>query len=220
MRLLLIEDDPMIGDAMRRGLWDEGFIVDWIDDGDAAIVACCETSFDAAILDLGLPKRDGLKVLAELRKQGNTLPVIVVTARESVADRIQGLNTGADDYVCKPFDFNELVARLRALIRRRAGQATPMLQHRELSLNAATRRAVFKGQLLTLSTKEFSLLEILLQRPGIVLTRAQIRDKLYGWDEDVGSNTVEVFIHALRRKLGHDFIQNVRGVGYVIPEVA
>ncbi|HEY2139110.1 MAG TPA: response regulator transcription factor, partial [Chthoniobacterales bacterium] len=180
MKILLVEDDRMIGWGLRRGLLDEGFAVDWLDDGDEAVVVCSEHSYDAAILDLGLPNRDGLKVLAELRHQGNTLPIVVVTARETVADRIKGLNAGADDYVCKPFDFDELVARLRAVMRRRAGLASAVLEYREISLNPTTRRVAYKGQLLGLSAKEFSLLEILLQRPGVVLTRNQLRDKLYG----------------------------------------
>ena len=161
MKILLVEDDRMIGWGLRRGLLDEGFTVDWLDDGDAAVVVCSEHSYDAAILDLGLPNRDGLKVLAELRHQGNTLPIVVLTARETVADRIKGLNAGADDYVCKPFDFDELVARLRAVMRRRAGLVSPVLEYRDVSLNPTTRRVAFKGQLLGLSAKEFSLLEAL-----------------------------------------------------------
>ena len=207
----------MIGWALHRGLTEEGFTVDWLDDGDASVVACSERDYDVAILDLGLPSRDGLQVLAELRRMGNTLPVIVVTARETVADRIKGLNAGADDYLCKPFDFDELLARLRAVLRRRAGRPATILEHRDLTLNAATRQVVHQGRLLNVSAKEFALLEILLQRPGIVISRAQLHDKLYGWDQEVESNTVEVFIHSLRRKLGHEFIENVRSVGYRIP---
>jgi len=217
MKLLLIEDDRMIGWSLHRGLTDEGFAVDWLDDGDAFLVACSERRYDAAILDLGLPNRDGLQVLAELRRQGNTLPVIVVTARESVADRIKGLNTGADDYLCKPFDLDELVARLHAVLRRRVAQPAATLEHRDVTLNVTTRRVVHRGRLLNFSAKEFTLLEILLQRPGVVITRSQLHDKLYGWDQDVESNTIEVYIHSLRRKLGHDFIENVRSVGYRIP---
>jgi two-component system, OmpR family, response regulator QseB len=218
MKVLLIEDDRMIGWSLRRGLVDEGFTVDWLDDGDAAVVICAEQSYDVAILDLGLPSRDGLKVLAELRHQGNSLPVVIVTARETVPDRIKGLNAGADDYLCKPFDFDELVARLHAVMRRRAGLASAVLEYRDLSLNPTTRRVVHQGRQIVLSSKEFSLLEALLQRPGPVLTRNQLRDKLYGWDgDDVGSNTVEVFIHSLRRKIGYDYIENVRNVGYRIP---
>jgi two-component system, OmpR family, response regulator len=217
MQILLIEDDRMIGWALSRGLTDEGFGVDWLDDGDAAVIACSERSYDAAILDLGLPNRDGLQVLAELRSQGNTLPIVVLTARDSVAERIKGLDAGADDYLCKPFDFDELVARMRAVLRRRAGQAVPILSYRDLTLNPTTRRVAYKGDLLNLSAKEFALLEILLQRPGVVITPAQLRDKLYGWEKDVESNTVEVYIHSLRRKLGHEYIENVRSVGYRMP---
>jgi two-component system, OmpR family, response regulator QseB len=217
MKILLVEDDRMIGWSLRRGLTDEGFAVDWLDDGDAAAVICAEQSYDAAILDLGLPGRDGLKVLAELRHQGNSLPVVILTAREAVSDRIKGLNAGADDYLCKPFDFDELVARLRAVMRRRAGVVTAVLEYRDLSLNPNTRKVAHQGRQVVLSAKEFSLLEALLQRPGTVLTRDQLRDKLYGWDGDVGSNTVEVFIHSLRRKIGYDYIENVRSVGYRMP---
>jgi two-component system response regulator QseB len=217
MKLLLIEDDRMIGWALNRGLVDEGFSVDWLDDGDAAVVACSERRYDAAILDLGLPGRDGMQVLAQLRRLGNTLPIVVVTARESVADRIKGLDAGADDYVCKPFDFDELVARLRAVLRRRAGPVVTFLEHGDVTLNVATRQVAYRGQLLNLSAKEFALLEILMQRPGIVFTRAQLHEKLYGWDDKVASNTVEVYIHSLRRKLGQSFIENVRSVGYRLP---
>jgi two-component system, OmpR family, response regulator QseB len=217
MKILLIEDDRMIGWSLRRGLSDEGFTVDWLDDGDAAVVTCAEQSYDAAILDLGLPNRDGLKVLAELRHQGNSLPVVILTARQTVPDRIKGLNAGADDYLCKPFDFDELVARLRAVMRRRAGVVAAVLEYRDLSLNPTTRKVAHQGRQIVLSAKEFALLEALLQRPGMVLTRDQLRDKLYGWDSDVGSNTVEVFIHSLRRKIGYDYIENVRSVGYRIP---
>jgi two-component system response regulator QseB len=202
---------------LRRGLVDEGFTVDWLDDGDAAVVICAEQSYDVAILDLGLPSRDGLKVLAELRHQGNSLPVIIVTARETVPDRIKGLNAGADDYLCKPFDFDELVARLHAVMRRRAAHVSAVLEYRDLILNPITRQVVHQGRQIDLSSKEFSLLEALLQRPGAVLTRNQLRDKLYGWDGDVGSNTVEVFIHSLRRKIGYEYIENVRNVGYRMP---
>jgi two-component system response regulator QseB len=172
----------------------------------------CNHSDDRGTRCLGLRNRDGLKVLAELPHQGNSLPVVILTARETVADRIKGLNASADDFVCKPFDFDELVARLRAVMRRRAGLACAVLEYRDVSLNPTTRRVAYKGRLLGLSAKEFALLELLLQRPGVVLTRHQLRDKLYGWDDEVGSNTVEVFIHSLRRKLGHDYIENCSGL--------
>lgn len=217
MRLMLIEDDRMIGWALHRGLTEEGFTVDWLDDGEAALVACMEQQYDAAILDLGLPNCDGMRVLAEMRRLGNMLPVVVVTARESVSDRIKGLDAGADDYICKPFDFDELLARLRAVLRRRAGPAVSILEHRGLKLNLATRQVTYQGQLLSLPAKELAVLEMLMQKPGIVCTRAQLRDKLYGWDQKIESNTVEVYVHSLRRKLGQTFIENVRSVGYRIP---
>lgn len=217
MKLLLIEDDRMIGWALNQCLIDEGFSVDWIDDGEAAVVACSERAYDAAVLDLGLPGRDGIQVLLQLRRLGNLMPIVVVTARESVADRIKGLDAGADDYICKPFDFDELVARLRAVLRRRGGPAATVLEHRNVTLNTVTRQAAYRGQLLNLSTKELAVLEILMQQPGIVFTRAQLHNKLYGWDQKVTSNTVEVYIHSLRRKLGPSFIENVRSVGYRIP---
>lgn len=218
MRLLLIEDDPMIGRAIRRGLGDEGFGVDWVQDGAAAEAACREPGYDAAILDLGLPGRDGLQLLQQLRREGSTLPVIVVTARDAVPDRIRGLDHGADDYLGKPFDLNELAARVRALIRRRSGRAAPLIEHAGVVLNPATREASFRGTPLELSVREFAVLEILLSRPGVILSRTQIEDKLYGWGGRIGSNAVEVHIHLLRRKLGQGFIRNVRGVGYSVPE--
>jgi two-component system response regulator QseB len=216
MKLLLIEDDRMIGWALNRGLTDEGFSVDWIDDGEAAVIASSERSYDAAILDLGLPGRDGMEVLQQLRRLGSMLPIVVVTARESVADRIKGLDAGADDYICKPFDFEELVARLRAVLRRRASSAATVLTHGNLTLNLVTRKAACRGRPLNLSAKEFALLQILMQHPGTAFTRAQLHDQLYGPVPKVASNTVEVYIHALRRKLGPTFIENVRNVGYRI----
>ncbi len=217
MRLLLIEDDPMIGRAIRRGLGDEGFGVDWVQDGTAAEAACRQPGYDAAILDLGLPGKDGLQLLQQIRRDGSTLPVIVVTARDAVPDRIRGLDCGADDYLGKPFDLNELAARVRALIRRRSGRAAPQLEHAGVMLDPATREASLRGKPLNLSAREFAVLEILLSRPGVILSRAQIEDKLYGWGGQIGSNAVEVHIHLLRRKLGQDFIRNVRGVGYTVP---
>ncbi|MDE0853609.1 MAG: response regulator transcription factor [Nevskia sp.] len=220
MRLLLIEDDRMIGAAVQRGLREEGFSVDWIDNGVAAETACREPGYDAAVLDLGLPDKDGLSLLSVMRRAGNALPVIVLTARDTVSERIRGLDSGADDYLGKPFDLNELAARVRALVRRRSGRATPLIEHAGLQLNPATREVRLHGEPLALSAREFALLEILAARPGNVLSRGQIEDKLYGWGEEIGSNTVEVYIHLLRRKLGHDFIRNVRGVGYMIPAVS
>lgn len=218
MRLLLVEDDAMIGRAMRQGLGDAGFVVDWVTDGRAAELALANGVYDLALLDLGLPGKDGMALLRELRRRRDPVPVLVVTARDAVADRIAGLNEGADDYVLKPFDLDELVARVRALLRRRAGGAGPMLECGGLVLDPVRREVRLRGGPVTLSAKEFALLETLMQRPGAVLSREQLEDALYGWEREVGSNAVEVHLHNLRRKLGADVIRNVRGVGYkVVP---
>lgn len=220
MRVLFAEDDPMIGASVRQGLRQDGFAVDWVEDGRAAELALAECVHDAIVLDLGLPKRTGLDVLGSMRRRGDVRPVLILTARDAVADRVAGLDAGADDYVVKPFDLNELSARLRALLRRGSGRAAPLIAHGELELNPATREASFKGEPLPLSAREFALLEALLSRPGAILSRAQLEDKLYGWSDPVESNAVEVHIHALRRKLGADFIRNVRGVGWMVPRCA
>jgi two-component system, OmpR family, response regulator QseB len=216
MRLLLVEDDTMIGESIHQGLRQDGFAVDWVRDGPAAELAVANDVYDLVILDLGLPRKDGLEVLASLRRKGNTVPVLILTARDAVPDRIKGLNSGADDYVVKPFDLDELGARIRALLRRRAGRADPVIEHGGLTVNASTRQATFRGQALALSAREFAVIEALLERPGAILSRAQLEERLYGWDEEVGSNAVEVYIHSLRKKLGADFIRNVRGVGYMV----
>ncbi|HSE02100.1 MAG TPA: response regulator [Burkholderiales bacterium] len=214
MRLLLVEDDSMIGEGVRKGLRQDGFTVDWVREGPAAELAAANDVYDLIVLDLGLPRKDGLDVLAALRRQGNSVPVLILTARDAVADRIKGLDAGADDYVLKPFDLDELAARIRALLRRRAGRADAVIEHGELTLNMSTREARHRGKEVALSAREFALLEALLERPGAILSRAQLEERLYGWGEEVESNTVEVYIHSLRRKLGADFIRNVRGVGY------
>jgi len=211
MRLLLVEDDTMIGRAMRQGLADAGFSVDWVMEGHAAERALANGVYDLAVLDLGLPGQDGMAVLKGLRTRGNAVPVLIVTARDAVADRIAGLNAGADDYVLKPFDLDELIARVRALLRRHAGGGSPLLQCGELILDP-----VRKQVNVNLSAREFALLETLMQRPGAVLSRAQLEDSIYGWAEEIGSNAVEVYLHKLRRKLGADTIRNVRGVGYKV----
>jgi len=218
MRLLLVEDDPMIGESVRKGLRQDGFAVDWVRDGQAAELAIANDVYDLVVLDLGLPRKDGLEVLASVRRKGNTVPVLVLTARDAIPDRIKGLDSGADDYVVKPFDLEELGARIRALLRRRAGRAAPVLEHRELTVNPSTHQATFRGRDLALSAREFAVLEALVERPGAILSRAQLEERLYGWGEEVESNAVEVYIHSLRRKLGADFIRNVRGVGYMIPK--
>lgn len=206
----------MIGASVQQGLRQDGFAVDWVEDGRTAELALAERVHDAIVLDLGLPRRTGLEVLGAMRRRGDLRPVLILTARDAVTDRVAGLDAGADDYVVKPFDLNELSARLRALMRRGSGRAGPLLAHGELELNPATHEASFKGEPLTLSPREFALLEALLTRPGAILSRGQLEDKLYGWNEPVESNAVEVHIHALRRKLGAEFIRNVRGVGWTV----
>ena len=218
MRILIVEDDPMIGASIRTGLRQEGYTVDWVRDGDAADLATTTNDYDAILLDLGLPGKSGLELLAQWRRQQNTLPILIIAARDAVADRIAGLDTGADDYLVKPFDLNELAARLRALLRRRAGGATPVIEHGPLVLDPATHEVRLHGDAIKLSGREFALLHALLQDPGVPLSRSQLEDRLYGWDEEIGSNAVEVHIHALRRKIGSDLIRNVRGVGYMVPK--
>ena len=222
MRLLLVEDDAMIGESVRLGLRRDGFTVDWVQDGRAAELALANVAagavYDLLLLDLGLPRKEGLEVLKTLRRNGNRMPVLILTARDSVADRVKGLDAGADDYLVKPFDLDELSARIRALLRRQSGRAEPVIQFAGLTLDPATREVTFQGRSLALSAREFALLREFLDRPGAVLSREQLEEKLYGWDEEVESNTVEVYIHSLRKKLGQDFIKNIRGVGYMVPK--
>ena len=217
MRILLVEDDAMIGEGVRKGLRQDGFAVDWVTDGVAAELALGNGVYDLMLLDLGLPRKGGLDVLRQLRARGNDLPVLAVTARDAVPDRIAGLDAGADDYVIKPFDLDELGARIRAVMRRRAGRAETILRHGDITFNPATREVTRDGAPVALSARELALLEALLDRPGAVLSRTQLEEKVYGWAEEVESNTVEVYIHALRKKLGADLIRNVRGVGYMVP---
>ncbi|MEO8132744.1 MAG: response regulator [Betaproteobacteria bacterium] len=214
MRLLLVEDDPMVGESVRQGLRQDGFAVDWVTDGRAAELALDNGVYDLLLLDLGLPRKEGLAVLTTLRRRGNRIPVLIVTARDAVADRVAGLDAGADDYLVKPFDLDELAARIRALLRRQSGRAQPLVQVGRLTLDPATREVTFGGQPVALSGREFALLEALVDRPGAVYSREQLEEKLYGWDREVESNAVEVHIHGLRKKLDPDFIKNVRGVGY------
>jgi two-component system OmpR family response regulator/two-component system response regulator QseB len=220
MRLLLVEDDRMIGDSLRLALRQEGHAVDWVYDAAAANAALAAERFDLVLLDLGLPDAakhgDGLAVLRALRARQDATPVIVLTARDGVGDRVAGLDAGADDYLVKPFELDELNARIRAVLRRHAGRGEPVLEHGELRLDPATRQVTLKGEPVLLSAREFALLEALLQRPGAILSRAQIEDRVYGWGEAVESNAISVYVHQLRRKLGADLIRNVRGVGYYI----
>jgi two-component system, OmpR family, response regulator QseB len=218
MRILLIEDDAMIGRAVRQGLANAGFTVDWVTDGLAAEFSLAHGVYDLAILDLGLPKKDGRAVLESLRRMGNAMPVLIATARDRVEDRVAGLNAGADDYLLKPFDLDELVARVRALLRRGSGQTGPQLRIGDLTLDSARKEATLGGQPVELSAKEFAVLEALMQRPGAVLSRAKLEESVYGWGEEVASNAIEVHLHNLRRKLGSPRIVNVRGVGYRMSE--
>jgi two-component system response regulator QseB len=220
VRLLLVEDDSMIGEAVVEALRGEGHAVDWAQDGPGGARALAAGApYALLLLDLGLPGRDGLALLADLRSRGDRLPVLVITARDTVADRIAGLDAGADDYLVKPFDLDERLARVRALLRRAAGRAEPQLVHGRLRLDPASHAAWLGEQPLQLSAREFALLQALLERPDAVLSRAQLEERLYGWDEPVGSNAVEVHIHHLRRKLGERAIRNVRGDGYTLGEM-
>ena len=218
MRLLLVEDDAMIGEAVRAGLRQEGFTVDWVRAAEAGDAALKAEAYALLLLDLGLPRKSGLDWLGELRRRGERLPVLILTARDAVVDRVSGLDSGADDYLVKPFDLDELSARVRALLRRQAGRAEPTLRHGELTLNPATHEATYKGEPIALSAREFALLAALLERPGAILSRAQLEQRLYGWGEEVESNAVEVHIHNLRKKLGAGFIRNLRGLGYSVPK--
>jgi two-component system response regulator QseB len=214
VRLLLVEDDPMIGEAIRAGLKREGFVVDWVHEAGAAARVLGSEPFGVVLLDLGLPGSDGLQLLKTLRARGEMLPVLIITARDAVSDRVQGLDAGADDYLIKPFDLDELAARIRALLRRKSGRAASAIEHLGVVLDPATHRVTQQGAEIALAPREFALLQLLMERPGTILSRAQIEERLYGWGEEVESNAVEVHIHGLRRKLGAQFILTVRGVGY------
>jgi two-component system response regulator QseB len=216
MRLLLAEDDPMIGASVVRGLKQDGFTVDWVHDGKAAETALAQSVHDLLLLDLGLPRRDGLAVLTAMRKRGDARPVLILTARDALADRVAGLDAGADDYLVKPFELDELAARIRALSRRHAGRAEPVVAWGRIELRPASREVRVDGEPVALSLREYALLEALLARPGAILSRAQLEEKLYGWNEEIESNAVEVHLHGLRRKVGADAIRNVRGVGWMM----
>jgi two-component system OmpR family response regulator/two-component system response regulator QseB len=216
MRVLLVEDDRMIGDALRLALRHEGWAVDWVRDGEAARQTLATEAFELVLLDLGLPGLDGLAVLRDLRARHDRTPVIVLTARDALADRVAGLDSGADDYVVKPVEVEELSARMRAVLRRHTGRAEPALSCGDVTLDPATKQVMCKGEPVLLSAREYALLEALMLRPGAILSRAQLEDRLYGWGDAVESNAISVYIHQLRRKLGPDFIRNIRGVGYFV----
>jgi DNA-binding response OmpR family regulator len=218
VRILVVEDDLLLGDGIKAGLKLADYAVDWVRDGEAALLALLDHTYDACVLDLGLPRRSGLAVLGELRGSGNRLPVLILTARDTSADKIAGLDAGADDYLTKPFDLPELQARLRAIIRRSSGDAKPTLEHAGVVLEPAAKRVAFNGQPVPLSAREYALLHDLLRHKSQVRTRAQLEESLYAWGEETGSNTVEVYVHHLRKKFGGDFICTIRGLGYQLGE--
>lgn len=218
MRLLLVEDDTMIGEVVLDLLRAEHYAVDWVKDGDMADTALQTQTYDLVLLDLGLPRKDGLDVLRSMRSRKDRTPVLVATARDAVDQRIAGLDAGADDYVLKPYDVDELMARIRALLRRAAGRADSLFEYKNISINPTTREALVDGVAAALSAREWAVLEALIARPGALLSRAQLEEKLYSWRDEVSSNAVEVYIHGLRKKLGSELIQNVRGVGYMVPK--
>lgn len=216
MRVLLVEDDRMIGEAIESALQDATYAVDWVRDGLAALIACETQNYDVMLLDLGLPKKDGLQVLNNIRAKGNLISVLIITARDALEDRIKGLDAGADDYVVKPFEMAELLARMRAVLRRKGGVAGPMMDNGMISLDPITREAAVNGISVRLSAREFSLLHTLMIRPGAILSRSDLEDRVYGWNEEIESNAIEFLIHALRKKLGSQSIKNVRGVGWMV----
>ena len=219
MRILLAEDDELLGVGLRAGLQQQGFEVDWVRDGQAALRELLALDYEAAVLDLGLPRMDGMEVLQALRQQGRSTPVLVLTARDAVQSRIQGLDTGADDYVVKPVDLHELAARLRALVRRSSGQASNMLRAGDVVLDPSAHKVTLAGKPVDLAQREYDLLHALMRNAGRVMSREQLEEKIYPWGTEVASNAVEVHVYHLRRKLGSELIETVRGVGYLLPEV-
>jgi two-component system, OmpR family, response regulator len=219
MRVLVAEDDPMIGRAVLTGLRASGYATDWVCDGVEAGLALSGGGYDAALLDLGLPRRDGLEILKALRREQKDLPVLIITARDALQDRIAGLDSGADDYLVKPFSLDELLARMRAVIRRRAGRASPEIRYGALLVDPVRRMVSFRDRPVELSAREFALLEALLQEPGAVVSRSRLEEAVYGWGEEVESNSVEVHLHNLRRKLAPELIRNLRGVGYRVTRI-
>ncbi len=220
MRVLLVEDDALLGDGLRAGLTQDGYTVDWLRDGNSAEAALRSETYDLAVLDINLPGRSGLQLLKGLRGSGSTLPVLLLTARDTVADRVAGLDSGADDYLVKPFDLDELLARLRALLRRHSGRATPELHHGDLLLDPAAHSVTLAGTPVEISPREFAVLQLLLENRGKVLSRSRLEEGLYSWQSEVESNAVEVYIHHLRKKLGQSLIRTIRGAGYIIDKAS
>lgn len=220
MRILLVEDDALLGDGLRAGLMLDGYGVDWARDGEAARLAWLAEDYDACVLDLGLPRRDGLSVLKEARARGKRTPVLILTARDTTADKVAGLDAGADDYLLKPFELEELQARLRALLRRASGASAPLLRHGDLALDPAARRVTLSDVPLNLSAREYALLHDFITHKGHIRSRQELETSLYAWGEEVESNTVEVYIHHLRKKIGAEMIRTVRGLGYVLGDGA
>lgn len=220
MRVLLVEDDAMIGEAAGHALKDASYAVDWVRDGPSALTAVATQSYAIVLLDLGLPGKDGIEVLRQLRARNNPIPVLIITARDGLDDRILGLDAGADDYVLKPFAMRELLARMRAVVRRKGAGSSPVLGNGTLLLDPASHEVTQAGESIRLSAREFSLLQAFLVRPGAILSRTELEDRLYGWGDEVESNAVEFLIHSLRKKLGNSTIKNVRGVGWMVSKGA
>lgn len=214
MRLLLVEDDRMIGESLQKALNQSGYAVDWVKDGDTAELSLKTHTYDLVLLDLGLPKKSGIEVLKKMRSQKNNVPVLILTARDTVSDKVIGLDAGADDYLIKPFELAEVEARIRALIRRRDGRATTLMVAGNITLNPVTYEITIGKETLLLAAREYALMQALMERPGAVLSVSELESRLYGWNEEVESNAIEVHIYQLRKKLGKDCIRNVRGVGY------
>lgn len=220
MRILLVEDDALLGDATMLALRQRGHAVDWMTNADDGEAACLTSAFDAILLDIGLPGRSGLDLLRHLRSHHNHTPVLILTARDRVEQRVEGLDAGADDYLTKPFDISEVDARLRALVRRRSGQASPVLTVGAVTLDPAARCVMLEGKPVALSAREFAVLHLLMERPGHMFDRVTIEERLYDWDSSVESNAVEVYVSRLRKKFGRQFIKTIRGMGYVLENIA